>query len=84
MTQQTDIQDLTFRQAMTELQQIVDALESNKLELEESLVQYERGIQLLRFLKGSLNDAQQKIDVLMGELNVSVDDATVDSTLQKA
>lgn len=76
--------DLTFREAMTELNQIVEALESNTLELEESLVKYERGIALLRFLKGSLNDAQQKIDVLMGELDTSVDDATVDSTLSKA
>lgn len=30
--------DLTFREAITELGQIVEALESNKLELEESLV----------------------------------------------
>ena len=41
--------DLTFREAITELGQIVEALESNKLELEESLVKYERGIVLIRF-----------------------------------
>lgn len=29
--------DLTFREAITELGQIVEALESNKLELEEAL-----------------------------------------------
>ncbi len=79
-----DIEGLTFRQAMTELSQIVQALESNTLELEESLVKYERGIALLRFLKASLSNAQQKIDVLMGELDTPVDDAVVDTTLQKA
>ena len=79
-----DPKDLTFRQAMTELNQIVEALESNTLELEESLVKYERGIALLRRLKGSLDDAQQKIDVLMGELDTSVNDAETDSTLSKA
>lgn len=83
MTEEAKL-DLTFREAMTELNQIVEALESNTLELEESLVKYERGIVLLRFLKGSLSEAQQKIDVLMGELDTSVDDATVDSTLSKA
>lgn len=75
---------LTFRAAMAELNQIVEALESNTLELEESLVKYERGIALLRFLKESLSNAQQKVDVLMGELDMSVDDTTTDSTLSKA
>lgn len=77
-------ENLTFRAAMAELNQIVEALESNTLELEESLVKYERGIALLRFLKESLSNAQQKVDVLMGELDMSVDDATTDSTLSKA
>ena len=75
---------LTFREAMTELNGIVEALESNTLELEYSLVKYERGIALLRFLKDSLTSAQQKVDVLMGELDLSVDDAVTDSTLSKA
>ena len=75
---------LTFREAMTELNGIVEALESNTLELEDSLVKYERGIALLRFLKDRLTSAQQKVDVLMGELDLSVDDAVTDSTLSKA
>ena len=75
---------LTFREAMTELNGIVEALESNTLELEDSLVKYERGIALLRFLKDSLTSAQQKVDVLIGELDLSVDDAVTDSTLSKA
>ena len=69
---------------MAELNSIVAALESNTLELEESLVKYERGIALLRFLKDRLNNAQQKVDVLMGELDMSVDDTVTDSTLSKA
>lgn len=78
------VEGLTFREAMAELNGIVEALESNTLELEDSLVKYERGIALLRFLKESLTSAQQKVDVLMGELDLSVDDAVTDSTLSKA
>lgn len=77
-------EETTFREAMAELNSIVAALESNTLELEESLVKYERGIALLRFLKDRLNNAQQKVDVLMGELDMSVDDTVTDSTLSKA
>lgn len=76
--------DMTFREAMSELNGIVEALESNTLELEESIVKYERGIALLRFLKESLNTAQQKVEVLMGELEMPEDDTVIDSTLSKA
>lgn len=75
---------LTFREAMNELNGIVEALESNTLELEESLVKYERGVALLRYLKTSLSDAQQKVEVLMGELDTSVDDTQTDTELSKA
>lgn len=77
-------EEMTFREAMAELNSIVAALESNTLELEESLVKYERGIALLCLLKDRLNNAQQKVDVLMGELDMSVDDTVTDSTLSKA
>lgn len=80
----SSIEGLTFREAMTELNGIVEALESNTLELEDSLMKYECGIALLRFLKESLTSAQQKVDVLMGELDMSVDDSVTDSTLSKA
>ncbi len=40
--------DLTFREAITELGQIVEALESNKLELEESLVKYQQRVDVLK------------------------------------
>lgn len=75
---------LTFREAMNELSAIVEALESNTLELEESLVKYERGVALLRYLESSLADAQQKVEVLMGELDTNIDDTQTDTELSKA
>lgn len=77
----TSLDDLSFREAMDELDAIVGALESNSLELEESLENYERGVKLLRTLQERLLRAQQKVDVLMGELSDIPDDATRDATL---
>ncbi len=77
----TPLDQLSFREAMQELDTTVNCLESNTLELEESLVAYERGVALLSDLKARLNDAQQKVDVLMGQLDVPTDDTTTDTTL---
>ena len=56
-------------------------LESNTLELEDSLASYERGVALLRTLQGRLATAQQKVDVLMGQLEPEVADEQRDTTL---
>ena len=75
------VEELTFRQAMAELESIASVLESNTLELEESLVRYERGVALLASLQKRLGAAEQQIDVLMGELAAAPDDETQDTTL---
>ncbi|MCL1796918.1 MAG: exodeoxyribonuclease VII small subunit [Eggerthellaceae bacterium] len=76
------IEDLSFREAMAELDSIVGVLESNSLELEDSLKSYERGVSLLAALKTRIRDAEQKVEVLMGELaEDGADDATRDTTL---
>ncbi len=78
------IEELTFRQAMSELEGITSLLESGTLELEESLTQYERGVALLSSLQKRLGAAEQQVEALMGELNAAPDDETQDTTLLKA
>lgn len=56
---------ISFEQAMTDLQQIVADLEENSLGLEASLIQFERGIGLLRSCHSFLERAEQKIEILM-------------------
>ena len=56
-------------------------LESNTLELEESLAAYERGVVLLGSLQKRLGAAEQQVEVLMGELVAAPDDETQDTTL---
>jgi exodeoxyribonuclease VII small subunit len=55
----------SFEEAMAELQQIVNDLEDNSLGLESSLVQFERGIGLLRNCHSFLEQAEQKIEILL-------------------
>lgn len=81
MADEKPIEDLTFREAMDELDRIVSLLEGNTLELEDSLASYERGVALLAVLQGKLANAEQKVEVLMGELADEKGDAERDSTL---
>ena len=75
------IDELSFREAMDELEGIVGLLEGNTLELEQSLERYERGIALIASLQRRLGAAEQKVDVLMGELSGSLEDQVRDVTL---
>lgn len=70
MSKQKEVKDLSFKEGIEELSEIVNALESNQIELEDSVKSYERGIELLTALKLKLDDAQQKIDVCMGNLDL--------------
>lgn len=81
MTEEKPIEELTFREGMAELERIVGVLESNSLELEQSLTEYERGVKLVGMLKKRVDGAQQRIDVLMGELETPADDEVRDTTL---
>ena len=77
MVEEKPIEELTFREAMAELDRIVGVLESNSLELEQSVTAYERGVKLIASLKKRIDGAQQRIDVLMGELEKPADDAVL-------
>ncbi len=72
--QKKDIEQMSFKEGLLELDQIVRALESNQLELEASIEGYERGVALLGSLKKRLDNAQQKVTVLMGQLDEDLGD----------
>jgi exodeoxyribonuclease VII small subunit len=74
-TNSPDPSSLSFGDALSELDSIVAALEGGDLELEESLARYERGVGLLRALQAKLNDAEQQVKVLIGELEQEAGDS---------
>ncbi len=61
----TEKQQLSFETAIAELEQIVAQLESGDLELEQSLKLFERGIELTRVSQTKLQEAEQKVQILM-------------------
>ena len=67
MAQETGkaIEEMTFKEASIELEQIVRQLESGDLELEDSLALYARGVELLKSLRERLAGAEQKVRVLL-------------------
>lgn len=61
-------EELSFGDSLSKLEDIVRKLESGRLELEESLVLYEEGVGLIQTLQAKLDTAEQKVTVLLGEL----------------
>jgi exodeoxyribonuclease VII small subunit len=53
-----------FEAALAELEQIVERLEQGEVSLEESLRQFERGVELTRSCQKALRQAEQKISIL--------------------
>jgi exodeoxyribonuclease VII small subunit len=59
--------DLTFERAIEQLEGLVARMEDGKLPLEESLVAYQKGAQLIRFCESRLTAAQGRIAILEGD-----------------
>lgn len=54
-----------FEDALGELENLIETLEGGDQSLEESLVQFERGMMLSKFCQLSLSDAEKKVKILM-------------------
>ncbi|HKJ07604.1 MAG TPA: exodeoxyribonuclease VII small subunit [Gammaproteobacteria bacterium] len=54
-----------FENALKELEGLVEQMEKGDLSLEESLRHFERGIQLTRTCQQALQEAEQKVEVLL-------------------
>ncbi len=59
------IENLSFEEALSELEVIVHKLEQGELSLEESMNIFERGLNLSQVSQAKLQDAEQRIKILM-------------------
>lgn len=54
-----------FEQTLAELETLVEKMEQGELSLDESLQSFERGIQLTRTCQQALQEAEQKVQLLL-------------------
>ena len=55
---------LNFESAIKELEGLVERMEQGEITLEESLQNFERGIELTRACQKALQEAEQKVQIL--------------------
>lgn len=58
-------ENLSFEESIAELENIVTLLEQGDVSLDDALKQFERGIKLVRSSQHKLENAQQKVSILM-------------------
>jgi exodeoxyribonuclease VII small subunit len=64
MTEKAPIEDMTFEQAIAELERVVEALEKGDVALEESIAHYERGAKLKAHCEAKLKAAEERVEKL--------------------
>ncbi len=57
----TPVSEMTFEQAMAELEQVVGKLERGDVALDDSIKLYQRGADLKKRCETKLNEAQEKV-----------------------
>ncbi len=67
----SDLQALSFEEALKRLEAIVERIDSDEVELEQAIKAYEEGVQLRDHCERKLNEAQErisKISIKSGEI----------------
>jgi len=59
------MEELTFEEAIDNLEKIVSELETGKLSLDESVKKFESGMKLSKYCNEVLNNAEKEITILL-------------------
>ena len=63
----TPLEEFTYEQAYTQLEQIVTSLENGEYSLDETLAMYERGQKLAEYCSKLLDQAEIKLKKIAGD-----------------
>ena len=58
---------LSFEEALKNLEKIVDELNNGEMELEKAILAYEEGIKLKNICEARLKNAQERIEIIKNE-----------------
>lgn len=65
-------EELSFEEAMAELEKTVKSLDSEKLTLDDAVKKFEKGMELSKYCNELLNKAEKSISVLIENANGSI------------
>ena len=65
----TELDKLTFEEAMKELEKLVDSLDKGDVSLDEAIAAYDRGSQLKDYCQKKLHEAKMKVDTIQASDN---------------
>ncbi|MGD9972812.1 MAG: exodeoxyribonuclease VII small subunit [Desulfatirhabdiaceae bacterium] len=69
----------TFEQAIKQLEQIVQELESGDLPLEQAMKKFEEGIQLSKFCSKKLDETERRITLLIQDKDGNLTETPFDT-----
>ncbi len=59
----------SLEESLNEITQLIDTMEHHELTLEQSLTQFERGVTLVKHCQKILQEAEQKVQILVQQNN---------------
>ena len=65
-------QNIDFEKALSELESIIEVLESENVSLEESVKKFEEGISLVKSCQKQLKDAELKVNKLLDDGSLEI------------
>ena len=66
----TELEKLSFEEAMQELEKLVDSLDKGDVSLDEAIAAYDRGSQLKDYCQKKLHDAKMKVETIQASENI--------------
>lgn len=71
--------NMSFEEALSELEEIVKSLETGKASLENSITSYERGVALKKHCEKKLKEAQTKIEKIAINENGDISSSVIEN-----
>ena len=68
----TELEKLTFEEAMQELEKLVDSLDKGDVSLDEAIAAYDRGSQLKDYCQKKLHEAKMKVETIQSSDNIDI------------
>ena len=66
----TELEKLTFEEAMQELEKLVESLDKGNVSLDEAIAAYDRGSKLKDYCQKKLNDAKMKVETIQASEDI--------------